>query len=879
YNLLDLNDPALAPVDPKNYRLTLPDGTKYSLTQGTGIRQITALDGNTLTFSKSGVKHSLGLDLKFLRDGQGRIETVVLPDGKTLNYTYQPTGDLEMAIDKGGDITSFAYLPNAPHYLKDIVDPRGVRVSRNEYDADGRLIATIDADQHRIEYTHDLGSRTEIVKDRRGNASIFGYDEEGRVIAESNALGETIRHEYDANGNELKTIDPLGHKSTRTFDARGNVLTETNHLNETVTRTYDSRNAVLTEKDALGRVVATNTYNPYNGYLITTKNAAGEITTFGYDSGIGSGGTGTLTGITDAANQRTRYILDLWGHHIRAIDDLGNETAIGADFYGRVHSQTRKRTLPDGTLQSLRTSYTLDAKDRVGKTTHPDSTVTTTEYDGNDKPTKVCDALLRCTVTTYNARGEVDRVDHPDGTYEATKYDENGNTIEQRDRGGRITKLEYDKADRLEVTILPDNTPATDGDNPRLCNEYDDAGRLVASIDARHNRTEYGYDDASRRTTVTDALHRVTTTGYNATGQRTSVTDALGRTTRFVYDAAGRLEKTIFPDDTAVEVDNPVATVEYDAAGRRVAEVDEMGRRKELKYDGVGRLVAITLPNPATGVIDSGALVTRFDYDEVGNKLAQTDALGRVTRWTYDRMGREMSRTLPLGQVESYGYDAAGQRTSHTDFKGATTRYGFNNAGRMDFIDYATDSDIFITYTTSGQRKSVIDGQGTTLYTYTARGQLESVITPDGQAITYEYDAQDNKTELHSAAIDQVLHYDGLNRLQDVDSRTLDGAVRRNHFEYDEVGNRKLRVAADGSATTYEYDVRNRLRNLATRSVTGVLLFAATYTVDASGLRTGIAERDAAGPTRSVGYDYDGVKRLQAEVIGKRPVTPPCPAG
>ncbi|MGH8029135.1 MAG: DUF6531 domain-containing protein, partial [Arenimonas sp.] len=401
YNLLDLNDPALAPVDPRNYRLTLPDGTKYSLTQGTGIRQITALDGNTLTFSKSGVKHSLGLDLKFLRDGQGRIETVVLPDGKTLNYTYPPTGDLEMAIDKGGDITSFAYLPNAPHDLKDIVDPRGVRVSRNEYDDDGRLIATIDADGHRIEYTHDLGSRTEIIKDRRGYSSIYGYDEEGRVIAESNALGETTRHEYDANGNELVTIDPLNHRTTRTFDARGNTLTETNHLGEKVTRTYDSRNNPLTETDPLGRVVSTNTYNPYTGMLVTTRNAAGELTTFGYDSGIGSGGTGELLGITDAAGRRTKYILDMWGHRIREIDDLGNETSIGADFYGRVHGETRRRTLPNGTVQSLRTRYALDAKDRIIKTTHPDNTVTTTEYDGNDKPVKTCDALLRCTITTY----------------------------------------------------------------------------------------------------------------------------------------------------------------------------------------------------------------------------------------------------------------------------------------------------------------------------------------------------------------------------------------------------------------------------------------------------------------------------------------------
>jgi YD repeat-containing protein len=283
-----------------------------------------------------------------------------------------------------------------------------------------------------------------------------------------------------------------------------------------------------------------------------------------------------------------------------------------------------------------------------------------------------------------------------------------------------------------------------------------------------------------------------------------------------VYDAADRLVETILPDATPdTDADNPRTRNEYDDAGRKTAEVDERGRRKELAYDGLGRLVAVTLPNPATGLIDSGALVTRYGYDEVGNKLTQTDALGRITRWTYDAMGRELTRMLPLGQVEAFAYDDAGQRVVHRDFKGVITRYGYDAAGRMDVIDYATDADVFTTYTASGQRESVADGQGTTLYTYTARDQLASVATPDGNTITYAYDAAGNKTELHSAALDQAFDYDDLNRLENVDSRTLAGAARRNHFEYDEVGNRKRRVAADDTTTMYGYDVRNRLRTLA----------------------------------------------------------------
>ena len=116
------------------------------MTQGVGLTKVVEPDGNTLTFSTGGVKHSLGQEVAFLRDGLGRIEQIVLPDGRRRRYTYTPAGDLEIAVDTGADLVSFAYLPQAPHYLRDIIDPRGVRVRRSEYDDDGRLVAMIDAE-------------------------------------------------------------------------------------------------------------------------------------------------------------------------------------------------------------------------------------------------------------------------------------------------------------------------------------------------------------------------------------------------------------------------------------------------------------------------------------------------------------------------------------------------------------------------------------------------------------------------------------------------------------------------------------------------------------------------------------------------------------
>ena len=70
--------------------------------------------------------------------------------------------------------------------------------------------------------------------------------------------------------------------------------------------------------------------------------------------------------------------------------------------------------------------------------------------------------------------------------------------------------------------------------------------------------------------------------------------------------------------------------------------------------------------------------------------------------------------------------------------------------------------------------------------------------------------------------------------------------------------------------TEYAYDNRNRLRNLTKRTAAGVLLFGAAYAVDATGMRTSVEESDAAGISRTVAWEYDGLKRLTQEAIVDR---------
>ena len=66
------------------------------------------------------------------------------------------------------------------------------------------------------------------------------------------------------------------------------------------------------------------------------------------------------------------------------------------------------------------------------------------------------------------------------------------------------------------------------------------------------------------------------------------------------------------------------------------------------------------------------------------------------------------------------------------------------------------------------------------------------------------------------------------------------------------------------------YDRRHRLTSLVKKTAAGALLLAMNYSLDASGMRTGVEEADASGIVRNVAYAYDATKRLISETIDHR---------
>ncbi|MCP3960937.1 MAG: hypothetical protein GY719_24080 [bacterium] len=812
------------PHDPALYELTLRDGRVAVIHEEDGLRSLTDLNGNQLIVSDAGIVHSSGRGISFDRDTESRIVTATDPGGNSITYAYDDRGDLISVTGPLGNTTRFIYDSN--HLLLEIEDPRGIRPIRNDYDENGRLIRNTDAFGNVIELGHDFEGRREVVTNRLGFTRVLEYDERGNVVREIDELGHTTHRTFDDRDNPLTETDPLGRTTTQTYSAEDDRLSLTDPLGNTTNFSYNDRGQLSSLTDPRGGVTS-NVYD-VRGNLIRTTNAAGQATSMAYDA------AGNLISATDALGQVTTFEYDSFGNRTREVDPLGHEKISTYDSRGFQLTETRTRTLADGSTETLVTSFGTNDLGWLTSTTAADGSTQSATYDLLGRITRQVDQLGRETTAEYDLMGRLTTFGLPDGTTRSQTYDAEGRLIAQVDRGGRATTFSYDAVGRLLETTLP--TDAT------ITNTYDAAGQLGAQTDSRGNTHTARYDDAGRRISVTDPLGNSRTYTHDANGNETSITDAKGNRTVFSFDELDRLTLATFPDGTTSRVD-------FDALGRRRSETDAAGLVTSYGYDDLGRLASVT---------DALDQVTRFTYDEMGNRISQIDANGNATRFEYDRLSRLTRRILPDGSAESMTYYADGTLASHVDFNGASRTFEYDAGQRLIRRASADGSEVVFTYTPAGQRASVTDDRGTTSYTYDLADRLIERIDPTGHRLGYSYDSEGNLTTLTAtvglSALATTYTYDALNRLATI----TDPLGAMTTLDYDLNSNRESIGFANGVTTTAGYDGLDRLTALRSESSAGDILQSYAFTLGPVGNRLRVDEHDRT----SRHYSYDGLYRL-----------------
>lgn len=807
--------------NPTRYRLTKQDGTIYIIHKTNGVESITDPNGNKITFTKNGITHSDGKNVTFNRDSNGRITSIVSPTGKTVTYTYDANGDLASVTDVIGETTRFEY---ENHYLTNIIDSRGVRVSRNIYDDSGRLIKTIDADGNEIKYDHDIRGREERITDRNGNVTRYIYDSEGNILSETDPMGNTVKNTYDSNGNLKTKTDAMGNATSYNYDASGNLLGMTDAQGNTVSNSYSTKGQ-LTSIKAMGVNALSVTYDSY-GNISSTTDALGNDINYSYD------GKGKLTSVTDEIGAYMNMTYDSKGNVVSATNGAGVAVQFTYDDDGNCLSKTLSRTTDSG-VQTITEHYEYDAAGNLIKIIDSDGNITATEYNSIGKIASATDEKGRKTAYDYDDFGNLIKITYSDGTTEAFTYDREGNNLTATDRMGRMVTMAYDKVGNLVSKIYPNGS--------KVSYAYDANYNLISVTSASGSTTQYEYDKIGRNTAVIDALGNRTSYVYNSHSQLESMTDAKGNTYTYSYDLNGNRVKTTYPDGTTV-------SSAYDARGRLTAQTDQNGYTTSYAYDGADRLTSVT---------DALGNVTSYTYDEVGNLTSVTDANGNITRYSYDDFGRVVKTTNALGQTATFTYDINGNILTATDYAGKLTTYTYDALDRISSKTTA-DGNVNYSYTADGKLASVQDRAGTTTFTYNGMDGLSKVVYPDGSYVEYGYDNSNRLTSVSTAYGATSYEYDLMDRVV----RVVDRNGIATLYEYDANGNRCAVRYANGITVTYEYDKINRLILEKALDNDGGVVAQYEYTLGAAGERTSVSELD-----RTVVYTYDALYRLIGEKV------------
>ena len=808
--------------DPDTYQLVLEDGTWLHLSVDTGIMEMQDPVGNHIEFGTAGIIHSAGKSVLYTRDADDRIVEMTDPDGNVITYTYTDAGDLESVTNRDGNTTWFSYT--AEHYLKDIVDPNGVRVIRNFYDDDGRLAQQCDGEGNCVDIAYDSTQRQELKIDRLGYASLITYDASGRVIEEQDEVGRTVEKGWDASGNLINEVRPSGAAQSHSYTGvRRDGTTDYNGCSDAIL--YDSAGRPVEVTDKLGEVRYT-TFTA-TGHLDTETDRLGNTRVYVHDA------AGNLIEYTDKNGSLTTYTYDAYGNKLSETDPEGNVQAWVYDSLGRRTSQTA----PDGGV----TLFTYDNESNLVAVTGPDGGVESYTYDSAGKEQSRTDALGRTWTYTYDFNGNKTTETGPDGNTVAIVYDAEDQKVAEVDALGFQLSWIHDGAGQQVEIVKPDGTS--------VLKTYDDDGNVLSEEDALGNVTSYGYDSMERRTSRTDPLGNTTSWVYDCMGHVIEQTDAAGVVTNHTYDAEGRRSATTRGVGTPLEA---TTSMVFDAEGNMTEKILPDGSSWLYAYDGVGNVASVEDP--------SGA-VTNYTWDARGNVVTVVDALGRTTAYTYNLMGLRTSKTTPTGRTTSWTHDAGGRVVSQTDPSGGVTSYVWDDSDRLLQATFPDGTVEAYTFDAIGNRlQADVDGDVWT-WTHDEMGRPLDQTNPDGSTMAWTYDAMGRVVEVTGVVggLSHTLYrtYDTAGRLVSV----ADDLGRETTYGYDARGSRLSENRTNGTWSTWAYDDLGRLTAIDHYDALGNLMDSYAYTLDDNGLRTGVTEGDGS----TVGWTYDAAGRLASE--------------
>ena len=484
-----------------------------------------------------------------------------------------------------------------------------------------------------------ISVRLRYIVDADGHTNAFSYTNSAQtqlVTGVSDSFGRSVYFTYDSTGLLTNIVDAIGLSTSAIYDEYGWVTN--------LTTPYGTNAFVYTQRSVSGYVVD-------RSVTITEANGSKQLYTFAENptwevSSYPTWEVPTNTPIGTLDNTIAARNTYHWGRQQYALLSTNYvDSFTPADYLlARMRHWLGSTTHYGDTRQidtlSVERDFSSDGS----------TNAQITWYDYPDKP--ATDVQGSCVLPSVAARVL------PDGS---TWYN-----YLQRNQWGWTTNA-------VSTWTQPDGTIGTRTNIYVYASNGVDLvlqiGPQAEQVVSNYFGNSYHQPDASY-----DALNQQTTYTYNANRQVTSITSPAGLTTTNIYFGsgtdAGRLSQTI---DLQI---NRTNSYTYYGNGLVLTHTDERGLLTTNYWDNLQRLTGVGYPDGGTtniysrldlvGTRDKLGYWTRFAYDGIRRKYAETNANNAVTWITYCECGSPSTITRAYGTAISeqttFTYDYQGNR-------------------------------------------------------------------------------------------------------------------------------------------------------------------------------------------------------------------------
>jgi len=599
----------------------------------------------------------------------------------------------------------------------------------------------------------------------------------------TNATGSITRIRAHRPNGAIQTFSPINGEWTAGADvperltvilSAGSLVSATYRRADDSVETYDElgRLSSITSRDGLVQTLSYAVGSGTSPYVQRVTDPQGRWLVFGYTDG-------RLTSLTDGTGAVITYAY--------TGDDL---TSV---------------TYPEPLSGSAKRIYHYSEAGQTGGITQPHLLTGITDEDGNRYASWTYDAHRRGVLSVHGpyAGGSADRVE--------LRFNADGSTT-ITDSLGKVRNYTFG-VDHSVARLASLDAPCDHCVNVAAARTYDSNGYPASRTDFRGNVARYTYNARGLQTERIEAANdgggskRTTQTDWHATFRQPTerrIYDAegvLAAETSFIYNNRGQL-LTETRKDPSTSGSRTTTTTYCESAD---------------VSDGTCPLVGlpISIKGPRTDISDTTTYVYhQTDHSDCGAAQAAC-AYRRGDLWkVIDPLGR--TTTFP-------SYDNAGRRLSSIDPNGVETSYeyhprGWLTAEKVRSPDDSTERDDRITRTTyrpTGLVERITQPDGDYLtFSYDAAQRLARLTDNSGGFIAYTLDGAGNRIAEESRDSAQTLQR-SLSRIYDLNGRlatVADASSIPTDFGYDDNGNINSITDAFDRTERREYDAQNRLR-------------------------------------------------------------------